>query len=213
MTAQDRKKNSDNYLKKLNIPVNSHLPQIEEEDEVIIRSGQDIAKRILILTYLNVVGEGGDKNKIIDFLKKEELWDDVSGDEKDLLKKSKLTKKDKINLSWRSEGIWLMLWAINKVEHLDLPTTQCVINDILNRLPEFLAPPKEFFEAAIVRPAAAILDMSDLMYRIHWATRQGELDGKEIPANLEHSIVYERHYAINWITYYEENWDDVTTDT
>ena len=55
--------------------------------------------------------------------------------------------------------------------------------------------------------------MSDLLYRMHWATRQAGLDGKETPANLSDSIIYERHYAINWITYYEENWDDVTTDT
>jgi hypothetical protein len=213
MTAQERKEKTETYLTNLNVPINPHLPLIEEESEAVIRSGQDIARRILILTYLNVVQEGGDKKEIIAFLKNEGLWNDVSEDEKELLKKTKLTKQDKINLSWRSEGVWLMLWAINKVGELEMPTTQCTINEILCRLPGFLTSTKEFIETATVRPTAEILDMADLLYRMHWSTRQAGLDANEAPADLDDSIVYERHYAINWITYYEENWDDVTTDT
>lgn len=212
MTAQERKEKSENYLRKLNTPINPYLPLIEE-DETTIRAGRDISKRILILTYLNVIAEGGAKKKIVNFLKDERLWDDVSEGEKNLIKKHELTKQDKINLSWRSESIWLMLWAINKVEDLGLPATQCSVNEILDRLPGFLAPTKEFIETATTRSTAEILNMSDLIYRIHWATRQAILKREEAPVGLNDSIIYERHYAINWITCYEENWDKVTTDT
>jgi hypothetical protein len=200
MTAQERKEKIEAYLKSINVPINSHLPSIEEEEEAVIRSGQDIAKRLLILTYLNVVEESGDKKEITTFLKKEGLWDDVSEDEKELLKKSRLTKQDKIGLSWRSEGIWLMLWAINKVDELELPTKQCKINEILSRLPSFLDSTKEFVETATVRPTAEILDMADLIYRMHWSTRQASLDGKGAPADLDDSMpfcVYE--FTCGWL--------------
>lgn len=213
MTAQQRKKKTEQYLKKLKIPVNPHLPLIEEEAEAVIRSGADIAKRILILTYLNVLKDGGDKKEITTFLKREKLWAAVSKGEKALLKKTKFTRQDKVDLSWRSEGIWLMLWAIKKVKQLELPTTQCSVKRILNKLPDFLTSTTEFANEAGVRSTAEILDMADLIYRMHWAIRQADLAGEEAPADLEGSIVYERHYAINWITCYEENWDDVTTDT
>src|SRR4051812_6675486 len=111
MTAQERKNKTEAFLFEHNIPFNRHLPLIDEEHEVIIRDAKDIAKRILILTYLNMVAETGDqheKDEIIEFLKREQLWADVSDDEKKLFLKDKLTKKESINISWRSECICLL---------------------------------------------------------------------------------------------------------
>ena len=52
MTAVERKQNSERLLKSLNIPFIDHLPLIEEDDEAKIRTPQEIASRILVLTYL-----------------------------------------------------------------------------------------------------------------------------------------------------------------
>lgn len=57
-----------------------------------------------------------------------------------------------------------------------------------------------------------ILDVSDLTYRLHWATRNAELNNSQTIA-LNSGIVSGRHYAINWVTFYADSWDDVTTDT
>jgi predicted RNA methylase len=72
---------------------------------------------------------------------------------------------------------------------------------------------KKFIEKASLRAVSEILDASDMIYRIHWATRQSEIDKTEQPAGLIPSVVVERHLALNWLTYYENNWDDVTCDT
>jgi hypothetical protein len=63
-----------------------------------------------------------------------------------------------------------------------------------------------------LRPVSEILDMADLIYRLHWASRDAYLNKKDPPAKLNEGIIEERHYAINWITCLEE-WDDITTDT
>ena len=131
-TAEQRKKQTEKYLKSLNIPFIDHLPLIEEESEVKIRTAQEIAERILVLVYLAYVSEVVDEREnVIDFLKTNSLWDKVSPDEKELFQKEELTDQETANISWRSEGVWLLLWTINKVEKLDLPTEQVEIPEIV----------------------------------------------------------------------------------
>ena len=213
-TAEQRKKQTEKYLKSLNVPFIDHLPLIEEENEVKIRTAQEIAERILILVYLAYVSEVPDeKENVIEFLKTNLLWDKVSPDEKELFQKEELTDQETTNISWRSEGVWLLLWTINKVDKLELPTEQVEIPNIVSRLPEFLTDPTEFIKNAIVRPTTEILDQSDLVYRLHWATRNADLNNQPMPANLDLSIIMERHYAINWVTFYADEWDEISTDT
>lgn len=213
-TATERKSGTEKFLRELNIPYIDHLPLIEEESEVQIRTAPEIAERILILTYLNYVSEvPGDASKVITFLKTNGLWDKVSPAEKELFQKEKLTSQEEINISWRTEAVWLLLWAINKVEELALPAQEIAPADILERLPEFLTDPSDFISEAMVRPISAILDISDLVYRLHWATKSANLNSEPMPAGLNLGIIMERHYAINWLTYYADEWDEVTLDT
>lgn len=154
-----------------------------------------------------------EKEAVIDFLKNHQLWNKVSPEEKVLYQKDQLTEQEAINILWRSEAIWLLLWSIQKVDQLKLPTAQIAVSEIMARLPELFADPKDFIETAAVRSTTEILDASDLMYRLHWATRNAGLNNQPMPAKLDSSVVMERHYAINWLTYYAEDWDDVSTDT
>lgn len=213
MSTLKSKKQTEVLFKSLGIPFFDQVPLIEKEQESKIRSPQDIAKRILILTYLcyiSIVEE--DKVEIIEFLKKENLWASITDDEQKLFLKEKLTEKEKINLSWRSEGIWLLLFTINKIEKLELPQQEIEMNIIFNEIPDFMTGTKEFIKSAMIRPASEILDLWDLTYRIHWAIRNVELNNLT-PLDLHPSIVFERHHAINWVINSSLNWDDITTDT
>jgi hypothetical protein len=214
MTSEQRKHKTEALLNRLNISINEWLPLIEDENEARIRNAKDIAKRILILVYLNVYAEDESvKKEVIVFLERGNLWDSVSQMEKKLFSKEYLSTQEKRNISWRSEAIWLMLWAIGKVDKLELPIEQCDVQNILRLVPPYYESSASFVNTAKVRPLNEILDISDLTYRLHWAVRDAELNGNPIPANLNSSIIEERHYAINWVTYYEEDWDNITTDT
>lgn len=213
-TAEQRKKQTEILLKSLNIPFIDHLPLIEEESEVKIRTAQEIAERALILVYLAYVSEVPDEREnVIEFLKTNFLWNKVSPAEKELFQKEELTRQETANISWRSEGVLLLLWTINKVDKLELPIEQVEIPEIVSRLPEFLTDPSEFIKSSIIRPTTEILDQSDLIYRLHWATRNANLNNQPMPANLDLSIIMERHYAINWVTFYADEWDEISTDT
>lgn len=213
MNTLKSKNQTEILLTSLGIPFFEHVPLIEKEQESKIRSPQDIAKRILILTYLCYISNvEEDKFEIIEFLKTENLWASVTEDEQKLFLKDKLTEKEKINLSWRSEGIWLLLFTINKIEKLELPQQEIEMESIFNEIPDFMTGTKEFIKSAMIRPASEILGIWDLTYRIHWALRNVELNNLT-PLDFDTSIVLERHHAINWVINSSLNWDDITTDT
>ncbi|MFC7772987.1 DUF4272 domain-containing protein [Flavobacterium sp. GCM10027622] len=213
-TAYQRKKQNESYLKALNIPILEHLPYIEEESDVRLRSAQEIAERILVLVYLGFASEIEDEREnVIAFLKSNSLWEKVSPEEKELFEKEVLTEQEIINIFWRSEAIWMLLWTICKVDKLKLPTEQIEIEDIVSRIPELFSDSKAYIENAIIRPTSELLDASDLTYRLHWATRDASLNNQPMPANLILSVIMERHYAINWVTFYGEEWDEIGTDT
>ncbi|PSD21825.1 hypothetical protein C7E13_19565 [Stenotrophomonas maltophilia] len=57
-------------------------------------------------------------------------------------------------------------------------------------------------------------DALDLHYRLHWVAREAQRQGAPMPGALEGGVIYERHYALNWLFCFEQaDWDDVDTPT
>lgn len=144
-SALKRKRESEKLLKSLDIPYLEDLPLIEEAHEVKLRTAAEIAERMLILTYLNYRKDVPEqKEELIKFLRSHSLWEKVSPKEKEQFLKEELTHQEIINISWRSEAIWLLLWAIKKVDKLELPIEQVQVKEILARLPDLLEDPEVF---------------------------------------------------------------------
>lgn len=207
-----RKVRTESELTELDIPINRWLPLVEAEDEVRIRDAKDVARRAAVLYEVATVGHGGDREAIRTFLEAENLWESVTPHEKILFEKDHPPKQAMIDASWRAEALWVLLWALGKVEKLDLPKEPCDADHIHRVMPnrEEVA---EFINSATLRPKSEILDETDRIYRIHWAVRDAQINGKLIPPGLNGSVVIERHYTLNWLTWYADEWDDITTDT
>ena len=69
-------------------------------------------------------------------------------------------------------------------------------------------------EAAVLRSMDEILDMQDLVLRYDWACVDARVHHKEVPM-LSSDIVFEWHYALNWLVQADgiADWDQVTTTT
>ena len=80
-------------------------------------------------------------------------------------------------------------------------------------LPNLEGDPTEWIKNSKLRDTEDILNETDLIYRIHWSTRDASLKGKPSPVGLSEDIVMERHFAFNWLTMYADDWDDIATDT
>jgi hypothetical protein len=98
------------------------------------------------------------------------------------------------------------------VECLDYPSSICDVPRAVEILT--CASIEQFIKKAELRPLSEILDEADLIYRYSWAVVDARVNGQPPPANLNQGVVYERHYALNWlIGYMDQDWDEVTTDT
>jgi Domain of unknown function (DUF4272) len=215
MTEQEkRKEKSEKLITYLGADFHPWLPLINSEKETTIRTPSEIGARIICLACVASAADEVDKRHIVSWLMQESLYSRLSFVEREFIEREGLTESEILKYSWQSECIWLLLWAVNKVER-SLPTEQCSIPEIIDIIPNPDAPTSEFINSNELRTKGEILDMSDFLYRAHWATRQNEIDGKTKIGELKPDVVVEWHYAVNWLTHYLdiEKWDDITTDT
>ena len=209
---EKRKANSINMLKRHGIPTIDHLPVIESEKETTLRTKEEICNRAICLSLIASYAEGLEKqtlNKVID---QYEIANQFTEDENAFIAMDAFDHQTKAKFLWRYEALWVLLWALSYVDTLELPTGICDVpfsaKTIVSRGRE------KFTTDAKLRSKKEILDQSDLIFRIHWATTEARLKGKEMPADLNNDTVYERHYALNWLTcFMDQEWDDVKTHT
>lgn len=205
MTALERKQQTETFLQSLGIPVNDELPAIEEENKVEVRSVQEITARIMILAYLNCIAIQEElQPALLDYLKTQGLWIKVSAQEKVLFEKPALTEEEKDLIASRAEAIWVLLWAINKVDRLTLPVKEVDVDMLFPLLPPFMEDPTEYITEASLRPVSDLLNEADFIFRLYWAMSKNPVEG------LNDRIAFERYFTITWITGTRKDWDEVS---
>lgn len=211
-----RKANSDLFIKTNGIKLNENLPYIESEEDTRLRTPKEVAKRVSVLAAVNMVAFGNFSSKeITDYLKKYKLWECTSPKEKTFLLNP--TQEAKDNESWKVEGIWTLMWALKIVPDLEFPDELSDLNKIAYENYPFLGldkdPNKFINKISEIRSKTEILDASDLYYRIDWACVDARINNLKLE-KVDATIVYERHYALNWlVNYLDQEWDEVTCDT
>lgn len=210
----ERKDRTNELLQSHGIAINVHLPRIANESEVTIRTPYEIAERVTVLSLINLVAFNSvEPTDAIQYFKQYNLWDKVTENEKDLLENPTQSKKDQA--TWQCEGIWVLLWALGKAEAIPFPDHLCSLNDLdFYPFQGFDQNPNEIIQQLDHRRTdTEILDNADLYYRLDWACVNARIKGQEM-ALVHPGVVYERHYALNWlIRNRDQEWDDVTCDT
>lgn len=210
-----RKEKTEKILEKEGIKINYNLPNIESDEGTTIRNTKEIAIRVTILAVTNFLAfDHIDSETAIDYLKDHNLWEYVTPDERDFL--ANPTEAKKSHETCKCECIWVLMWALGIVDNLPFPNHLCDLNDIpLEKYPVdndkdpniFINKPHQ------VRSKSEILDASDLYYRYDWACVDARIKDIEI-TQIHPGVVYERHYALNWLTnYMDQEWDDISCDT
>lgn len=210
-----RKAKNETFMEQHNIKVNKNLPPVQSENATILRSSRDIAQRICVLATANRVAFGhATGEEAAAYLKRYGLWEHATPAEKEFL--ANPTEERKNHETWKCEGIWTLLWAVEKLHRLDFPDKMCSLNDID---PEDypVGPdkdPNDFITAVKgTRPKSRILDAADLYYRLDWACVDARLKNQKL-VFIQPGVVYERHYALNWlIRHRDQEWDCITCDT
>jgi hypothetical protein len=183
------------------------------DDQDVPRTAEEIAVRALALSSVIACAKGASRGQHIRWLKSEHLWHQLSPKEKAFLTKP-ATDQQRINMTWRLEGLLVLFWSIGKVDSLPTLAEQCDTGPLAKAT---VFPPGStlaFVKSARLRPLEEIEDQREKMYQAHWQIRDAELNERPCPTGIDSGVVVERHHAFNWIVgYMGQSWDNVTTDT
>ncbi len=209
-----RRERSFSRLKQHQVPYIEHLPPIEPEAQTHRRTSSEIGLRIICLALVSMKGAGADHDFILNGVRHYGVMDDFSPSERYFLLETEPTEHNKLQFSWSVEAAHALLWSVRQVDELDFPTAPCDWNAFWKGFHE--CDRDTFLGRLSLRQQAVILDETDLIYRLHWASRDADLTGRAQPSKLNLSVVMERHKALNWLTTHIDDaihWDDVPTDT
>ena len=209
----ERRARSEAYCKERNIPVykNPNALFVDPEDKVAIRTQDEVVNRALALCYIGLKSEGLEQKHLDKFDKDFGISSKLSPVEKAFATAQQPTEQQKIDASWRYESLHVMLWALGFIDSLTYPNQMCNVADdvkIISSLKE------QFKQKAKLRTKKEILDQADLILRLNWACVSASENDQVAPGGLDRGVVFERHHSLNWlISYLNQPWDEVTTDT
>lgn len=211
-SPEARKDASHTLLRAEGVPILESLPLIEDEISSTRRTEEEVIQRLIALAIVSVKGETGDHAMALGLIKQFNATGYFTPDEQAFIDNTRPSEQDLINMSWRYEGAHVLLWALGIYPDIGRP-------DAITDVPFMAATLRDLGPDGLrtkgkLRPQAQLLDATDLMYRYHWAVVQAGLDNEPVPSGLDGGVVYERHYALNWlIGYMDQAWDDISTDT
>jgi hypothetical protein len=210
VAQNNRKAKSEAVLEKHQVKINTNLPCTADFAQLKLRDQDAIIDRIYALTAITAKAEGVLSSELETIIFEKEITA-FSPYESHVLK-NEISEKDLSVLTWRYESLFLLCWAVNKIDTLPYPSEMCSTES-------FLAPILEqsradFSATAKLRSREEVADLLDLIYRMNWACVDARIKKETTSGKLHPGIVYERHYALNWLTHHRQQaWDNITTDT
>ena len=217
MNAKARKAKSEFKLKAVKVPINPHLPCIESEEETSLRSPDEVVRRLIALWA--VVGKAlmGIDSRFANYIVAHEMQSWLSDVERTFLLDSGQTeKRDGIHFSWQLEALYFIAWCAGLVEECtEIPSKESSVMSILDLFPSGTESCDKLRAAIRLRKKDEVMDRADILYRLHWAIRDAQLNNSTTPKGVNSGVVKEWHRAVNWMIRYdaEDNWDNVGTDT
>jgi len=211
---KERRIKSEKICKSQGIPIykNPNSLFVEPEKNVVLRTKDQVVDRALALLYLGLKSEGLEKIHLDKMDKDFEISSKLTPTEKEYASAIHPTEQQNTNANWRYESLHVLLWSLGYIDTLVYPNQMCNVSDDVKIV--YQLGPKKFREQSKLRSKKEILDQADLILRFDWACVNARVKQEEAPGALNTSVVYERHYALNWlIKFMNLHWDNVTTDT
>lgn len=209
MTYKER---SETWLRARGFPICTWL----EDDEGVLplRPAEQVAKRTVVL--LGLAGmcypdSDAPPEFVREWLTSYGVIDELSPGERAFLDGGLRDMDMRMAISWRFESATALAWSLGWMAEMPDANVQSgsdpYVLEVVN------GDCRGMIERATLRPEPEIHAARDLTLRIHWAVVEHHLKKLPPPNGVQPGIVYERHYALNWLTDPDTPWDDVQTHT
>lgn len=215
MNPEQRKEASELQLHKRGIRINVQLHVIESDEEVTLRDADQLLARLLALWAVAVAGQARDCIPMRAYLTEHQLESCLSAQEQVFLLGAKPDEAAYQRFAQNQEALYFLAWCAGLSDKIAVPSASSNLKPVLKLFPYALEAPDKLKAAMRLRSKSAIMDWSDLLYRLHWEVRHTQLTGRPCPASIDAKVIKQWHQAVNWICQYEEenDWDRVSTET
>jgi hypothetical protein len=215
MNPEQRKEASELQLHKRGIRINVQLHVIESDEEVTLRSPEQLLQRLLALWAVVSAAQARDCTAMRAYLSTHQLESCLSVQEHAFIFATSPSEAQFQTFSERQEAWYFLAWCAGLTDKIAVAATPSNLKNFSKLFPHAQEAPDKLNAALKPRSKSAIMDYSDLLYRLHWEVRHSQLTGRACPASINAVTVREWHQAVNWICQYEEehDWDKVSTET
>lgn len=212
---KERRLFNNNYLTSLNISTNDNLFCRYDDDNVTLKSLDEICKRALASFFAIQIAcdINNDKYKeSLDFfvpvIKKFGLEDELNSKEKRIVDGT-YSEQDVIDMDWEYETFWALLWSLGLIEDIKDASITCDCDKAMDLISSVKSL-EDFKAKCQLRNIKEILDMEDLYYRYNWAINDKKVNEAAQIGNLSSSVVIERRRGLDWIIEPEKDWYNIS---
>jgi hypothetical protein len=215
MMPELRKEASELQLHKRGIRINVQLHVIESEEEVTLRSSDELIDRMMALWLVTSAAQTGQLAPYRRLVEMHHLQHVLSADETAFLFASANADAAFHRFSSCTEALYFLAWCAGLVDDMQVSAKPSNLKKVSYYFPAAFKDITALRVAVQVRSKSKVLDWCDLLYRMHWAVRHAQLTQKSCPLNVNANQVREWHRAVNWMCCYEEidDWDQVSIET
>tara|TARA_Y100001937_G_scaffold103410_1_gene142570 strand:+ start:485 stop:1261 length:777 start_codon:yes stop_codon:yes gene_type:complete len=207
-----RKERSIAKLKRFGLPHSKYQQPLPPASEVQLRTKKEILHRSYALVTVCYKAAGVHPSRIEGFMDSFKAHEYLSPDERSFLADTNPTNSEIVEFSWRNESLVVLLWAVGLIQELPYPDSQSNMDPVYTLFQYNY--PGELESKANVRSKTEILDKADLIFRMHWAAKESQVNPDSRPVNVNAQVLYQWHYTFNWlIRYMDDTWDNISTDT
>ena len=140
--------------------------------------------------------------RIMDWLKKEDLWSSTSQREKQFFRDPDPSEEELQTLSWRFEGAYILAWSLGKVDSAspDSELSEREIEDFLKHVPAIGSEIDAFFEELEFRSLQEVVDESLFYQNVTTYFKNIATEHKENTSPVHAKAANERDKALKWLS-------------
>jgi len=195
-----------------------YLPYLDFDPD-LFASPFDVGCRIMILLALSyVVNNESLLTKIIEWLKREKIWEYVSPKEQLLFEGKVTDKRSLISFSWQIESAYVLAWTLGLVTELSEdcePMNDSEFDEFNKNIPPIGDNLSGFLSNLKYINKSKIIDENLFNELVTTHLRDSYFSGKSSTSNINPTVSLERHKSLNWLRRFTgiEEWDETDTST
>jgi hypothetical protein len=194
------------------------LPYLDFDEKTFATPYETGCRMLIFYAGAYVASEPDDRQAIVDWLKSENLWEQVSFNEQQFFIGNQTDEGDITRFSWQTENAYILAWALHLINETPSPTSQITqeqLDDFMNKVPQLGTDLGDFLSNLKYRETTEIYD-ENLFYELATSHfRDLRFTGKEDTSDIESGISYIRHKTLNWLRRFQgiSDWDETITST